>query len=140
MAESLTDKAQERGQRVRVNANFSPESYEVLTEIAERRGKSISDVLRDAIAFEEWYQDIVDSGGHVLVERDNGRLREFLVVFGVASFAALQGDEPFNNVFEVVQYFAPVVTALGGYIAGHYFPAQSLPQIPEGGGSGGQQG
>jgi hypothetical protein len=64
----------------------------------------------------------------------------FLVVFGVASFAALQGDEPFNNVFEVVQYFAPVVTALGGYIAGHYFPAQSLPQIPEGGGSGGQQG
>jgi hypothetical protein len=79
MAESLTDKAQEeRGQRVRVNANFSPESYEVLTEIAQRRGKSISDVLRDAIAFEKWYQDIVDSGGHVLVERDNGRLREIV--------------------------------------------------------------
>jgi Ribbon-helix-helix protein, copG family len=78
MAESLTDKAQERGQRVRVNANFSPESYEVLTEIAERRGKSISDVLRDAIAFEKWYQDIVDSGGHVLVERDIERLREIV--------------------------------------------------------------
>jgi hypothetical protein len=37
----------------------------------------------------------------------------FLAVFGVASHAALQSDEPFNNVFEVVQYFAPVVTALG---------------------------
>ena len=78
MAETLTRGTQERGQKVRVNANFSRDAYEVLAEIAERRGKSISDVLRDAIAFEKWYQDTVDSGGHVLVERDGGRIQELL--------------------------------------------------------------
>ena len=78
MAETDTDKVQERGQWVRVNANFSPECYEVLSEIAKRRGKSLSDVLRDAIAFEKWYQDTVDQGGHVLVERGSGRPQELV--------------------------------------------------------------
>lgn len=78
MARILMDTAQERGQWVRVNANFSPESYEVLSEIAKRRGKSLSEVLRDAIAFEKWYQDTVDEGGHVLVERGNRRPRELV--------------------------------------------------------------
>jgi hypothetical protein len=58
----------------------------------------------------------------------------FFVMFGVAAYAALQSDEPFNNVLKMVAYFAPIVTALGGYIAGHYFPSQNPPQNPEGGG------
>ncbi|QIN82739.1 ribbon-helix-helix protein, CopG family [Rubrobacter tropicus] len=78
MAETVESRTRESGQRVRVNANFSPDAYKVLTEIAERRGKSISEVLRDAIAFEKWYQDTVDSGGHVLVERNSGRPQEIV--------------------------------------------------------------
>jgi hypothetical protein len=77
VAETL-DKTQERGQWVRVNANFSPDAYEVLTELAERRGKSLSDVLRDAIAFEKWYQDIIDEDGHILIDRGDGQLRELV--------------------------------------------------------------
>jgi hypothetical protein len=60
----------------RVNVNFSESAFEDLAEIARRRNKNVSDVVREAIAFEKWYQDTVDSGGQVLVERDNGRVQE----------------------------------------------------------------
>jgi hypothetical protein len=62
----------------------------------------------------------------------------FLTLFGVPSWAALQSDEPFTNVVKVVNIFAPLVTAIGGYIAGHYFPGQGPPQNPGGGGSSGR--
>jgi predicted CopG family antitoxin len=60
----------------RVNVNFSEDAYEELAQIAKRRKKNVSDVVREAIAFEKWYQDTVDSGDHVLVERKNGRVQE----------------------------------------------------------------
>lgn len=62
----------------RVNVYFSDDAYESLTEIAQRKGKSISDVLRDALALEKWYEDTKEEGGRVLVERDNGQLREIV--------------------------------------------------------------
>lgn len=62
----------------------------------------------------------------------------FILVFGVGALGALLSDEPWNNTFELVQYALPFVTALGGYIVGHYFPAPNPPQIP--GGQGNQQG
>jgi uncharacterized protein YycO len=70
MAESVKD-----GVR-RVQVNFSEGAYEDLVNIARQRNKKVSDVVREAIGFEKWYQDTVDSGGHVLVERDNGRIQE----------------------------------------------------------------
>jgi hypothetical protein len=68
--------AVETGRTHRVNVNFSEEAYEDLAQIAKRRNKKVSDVVREAIALEKWYQDTVDSGAHVLVERKNGRLQE----------------------------------------------------------------
>ncbi len=62
----------------RVNVDFSEDAYEVLTDIAHRRGKTISGVLRDALALEKWYEDTKDEGGRVLVERKSGELRELL--------------------------------------------------------------
>ena len=38
----------------RVNVNFSDDAYETLREIARSRNKTISEVLRDAIALERW--------------------------------------------------------------------------------------
>lgn len=52
----------------------------------------------------------------------------FLVLFGFPAYAALLTEEPFNNVLKVVNVFAPLVTAIGGYIAGHYFPGQNPSQ------------
>jgi hypothetical protein len=65
-----------KGRTRRVNVNFSEGAYQDLAQIAEKRQKKVSDVVREAIAFEKWYQDTVDSGGQVLVERDNGRVQE----------------------------------------------------------------
>lgn len=70
----MTEARSERTHRV--NVNFSEDAYEELAQIAKRRQKKVSDVVREAIAFEKWYQDTVDSGAHVLVERRNGRYQE----------------------------------------------------------------
>jgi metal-responsive CopG/Arc/MetJ family transcriptional regulator len=61
----------------RVNVNFSEDAYEELTELAQRKGKTLSDLLRDAIALERWFDDAKQEGSRVLVERD-GKLREVI--------------------------------------------------------------
>jgi len=63
----------------RVNVIFSQSAYEVLEDLARRKGKSLSDTLRDAIALEKWFEDTRSEGGHVLIERD-GRLRELVKI------------------------------------------------------------
>ena len=60
----------------RVNVNFSDDAYEALKEIARSRDKSISEVLRDAIALEQWYESTKREGGRVIVELEDGRVRE----------------------------------------------------------------
>jgi hypothetical protein len=96
---------------------------------------SLTEVARESIRTQdrqldrrEWTKRALIIGFFVL----------FLVLFGVPSWAALQSDEPFTNVLKVVNIFAPLVTTIGGYIAGHYFPGQGPPQTPGGGGSSGQ--
>lgn len=60
----------------RVNVNFSEEAWRTLRDLAERKNKTISDVIRDAIALEVWFHEATTDGGRVLVERDSGRVRE----------------------------------------------------------------
>lgn len=64
-------------ERVRVNVVFSKEINDMLESIARRKGKTKSEILRDAISLEKWFNDVLDEGGHVLVERD-GKIREVL--------------------------------------------------------------
>lgn len=61
----------------RVNVNFSDNAYKALQDLAVRKGKSMSDVLRDAIALEKWAQDIGDKGGRVLVQHGD-RVQEVI--------------------------------------------------------------
>jgi hypothetical protein len=61
----------------RVNVNFSENAYKTLEDLAQRKGKSMSDVLRDSIALEKWFADTNDEGGKVVVEKD-GRAREVI--------------------------------------------------------------
>lgn len=71
-------KEKRRGKRTthRVNVNFSDDAYEALKEIARNRDKTISEVLRDAIALEQWYEETKREGGRVIVELQDGRERE----------------------------------------------------------------
>jgi hypothetical protein len=61
----------------RVNVNFAPPVYQMLEELARRRGKTMAEVLRDAIALEKWVEDQHEEGGRILVER-NGDIRELV--------------------------------------------------------------
>lgn len=62
----------------RVNVNFSPSAYAALQALAADTGKSLSEVLRDAIALNRWFYDVThEPGTHLLVERD-GKTREIL--------------------------------------------------------------
>lgn len=61
----------------RVNVNFSESAYRDLTEMAERKGKTVSDVLRDAVTLERWFDEASREGSRVLIERD-GTMREIL--------------------------------------------------------------
>jgi metal-responsive CopG/Arc/MetJ family transcriptional regulator len=61
----------------RVNVNFSENAYRELNELAQRRGKTMSEVLRDAIELERWFDETRREGNRVLVERD-GKVREII--------------------------------------------------------------
>ncbi len=63
----------------RVNVNFSEEVYNELTKIAHERGKTLSDVLRDAVTLEKYVADTRRDGGRLLVEKASGETRELLV-------------------------------------------------------------
>ncbi len=59
----------------RADVNFSDETYGRLKEIADRKGVSMTEVLRDAIALEDWFTEEERSGSRILIERD-GETRE----------------------------------------------------------------
>ena len=64
----------------------------------------------------------------------------FFAVFGVGAVAAPMSGKPRENAFELVKFTLPFVTGFGGYILGHYFPAQNTPRGPSSGGPGDPQG
>jgi predicted CopG family antitoxin len=63
----------------RVNVNFSEEVYAELVKIAQESGKTLSDVLRDAVTLEKYVAETRRDGGRLLVEKSDGETRELLV-------------------------------------------------------------
>ncbi len=63
----------------RVHVNFTGEAYETLEQLAASRGKTISDVLRDAVTLERWLEENRRAGARILIERD-GKTRELVWV------------------------------------------------------------
>jgi hypothetical protein len=64
----------------RVNVNFSDQAYRTLEELAARSGKSMSEVLREAIALKAWFDRERANGNRILVERPHGQVREVISV------------------------------------------------------------
>ena len=52
---------------------FSEEAYEALEKLAQERGVSITEVLRDALSHEQWLEELRKTNARVLVERDGER-------------------------------------------------------------------
>ena len=54
----------------RYNVEFSKEVNQALERLAEEQGGSKADVIRRAIALEQWLAQIKEKGGRVLIEQD----------------------------------------------------------------------
>jgi hypothetical protein len=61
----------------RVNVNFSEDTFRIIENLARKRGMTVSDVIREAILLEKWFNEMEDEGGRILVERD-GKFRELM--------------------------------------------------------------
>jgi len=61
----------------RLNMNLNQKTYNDLEKLAEAKGKTISDLIRDALALELWFEETREEGGRILVER-NGKAREIV--------------------------------------------------------------
>jgi hypothetical protein len=57
---------------------FSQEAYEALEKLAQERGISITEVLRDALSHEQWIDELRKDNARLLVER-NGETRELVL-------------------------------------------------------------
>jgi hypothetical protein len=62
----------------RLNVQFSESVYRALEELAQRKGTSMAEVLRDAVQLEKWVEDARAEGGRILIERD-GNIRELVL-------------------------------------------------------------
>jgi metal-responsive CopG/Arc/MetJ family transcriptional regulator len=62
----------------RINVNFSENASTTLEKLAAEKGKSISEVVRDAIALERWFTETTKEGGKILVEHKDGKIREVI--------------------------------------------------------------
>jgi predicted transcriptional regulator len=60
----------------KVTVNLSDETIKDLKEVADKRGISLTEVIRRAIATEKFVQDEREEGGKILVEKPGGRVRE----------------------------------------------------------------
>lgn len=60
----------------RFNVNFSEGAYRDLSTLASTKGTTMSEVLRDAIALERWFDETRRAGSKVLVEQPDGSIRE----------------------------------------------------------------
>jgi predicted DNA-binding protein len=63
----------------RLNVSFSSSTYQALEELAEKKGTSMAEVLRDAIQLEKYVDDTRAEGGKILVERPDGKVRELVI-------------------------------------------------------------
>ena len=72
-------------EKKRINIELSMQAYDVLRELAEVRGVSMTDVIRDGLASQRWLQGVFSDSSQKLLIRQGKELRE---VFAVGSLSA----------------------------------------------------
>lgn len=63
----------------KTSVNLPDSTLAVLEGIAKKRGKSMSQVIRDAIATEKFLQDATDNNGKVLIKEKDGSIKQLLI-------------------------------------------------------------
>jgi hypothetical protein len=67
--------SQQNSDTKRVNVIFSAQQYQMLKDLADRQGVSISDVLRQALALTKLISDVEQSNERFLIEK-NGQYQQ----------------------------------------------------------------
>lgn len=63
----------------RLSVTFADSTYRVLEDLAERKRKSMAEVLRDALALENYAQRAVEEGSQLLIRQKDGQVQELLL-------------------------------------------------------------
>ena len=75
---AITERVMPKNIIHQVQINFSESAWRTLRALARRKGVSEGETIRDAIALEKFFSDIILSGGHVYQER-NGYAYEVIL-------------------------------------------------------------
>lgn len=67
----MSDTSVREREQMRLSVNLSPDVADALRELAHRRGKTITEVIRDAIATEKFLDDEQRKGGDIIIEHDD---------------------------------------------------------------------
>ena len=59
---------------VRISANLAPEVVDALRSLAERRGTTMTAVLRRAISLEQFLDERLRDGGRLMIEDEDEKL------------------------------------------------------------------
>ena len=65
--------------RIKVSFNLPQADVSVLREIAEQRSTTVTEALRGAIATEKFLREAAARGEKILLEGEDGRVRELVV-------------------------------------------------------------
>lgn len=66
-------------ERIKVSVNLTPEEVETLKRIAERRGISMTEVIRRALAMEKFIDESSAAGEKILVQSSDKSMRQLLI-------------------------------------------------------------
>ena len=66
--------------KYRQSVTFSDRAARTVERLADEQGTSVSEVVRDALAREEWFRKTKADGGRVLVQEKDGTVREVVFV------------------------------------------------------------
>jgi len=61
---------------VKMSVNLSDSAAQVLKDLAEKNGVTVTEQLRRSIATELWREQVEDANGKILVEDSKGKIRE----------------------------------------------------------------
>jgi hypothetical protein len=62
----------------KTSVNLTEEAVAALREIAEKRGQTMADVIRHAIATEKFVHETTSTGGKILVEGKDRQIRQVI--------------------------------------------------------------
>ena len=63
----------------KTSVNLPDVTLSVLESIAKKRGKTMSQVIRDAIATEQVLQEAIESNSKVLIKETDGSIKQLII-------------------------------------------------------------